>query len=61
MPSYREDSEWNDTMELRCLLIFKRLEEKNFPRRLQMELCRVLSLSSGMGAGNLSAKVCNYK
>ena len=61
MPNYREGSEWNDEMELRCLLIFKKLEVDNFRRGRQMELCKELSRSSGLDVGNLSAKVCNYK
>lgn len=61
MNSYRQGSEWNDGMEVRCLLIFKILEEEKFPIRRQMELCRELFLKSGLDVGNLSAKVSNYK
>jgi hypothetical protein len=61
MNNYRQGSEWNDEMELRCLLVFKRLEEEKFPRSRQLELCRELSRSSGLDVGNLSAKVSNYK
>lgn len=61
MNNYRDDSEWSDELELRCLLIFKKLEEEKFPRCRQMELCRELSNSSGLEVGNLSAKVSNYK
>ena len=61
MGNYREGSAWNDEMELRCLLIFKILEEERFPRKRQMELCRELSRNSELDATNLSAKVGNYK
>jgi hypothetical protein len=59
--NYRKDSKWNDEMELRCLLIFKKLEAAQYPRGRQLELCRELSSQSGLDAGNLSAKVSNYK
>lgn len=61
MGNYKEGSAWNDEMELRCLLIFKILEEERFPRKRQMELCRELSRNSELDATNLSAKVGNYK
>ncbi len=60
--SYRADSNWNEKNELRCLVIFKKLEEQRFPRGKQMDYCREMSLTvSGLGAGNISAKVSNYK
>ncbi len=61
MTTYRQDSMWNDEMELRCLAIFKTLEEEGFPRGRQSELCRKLKEISGLAVGNLSAKVSNYK
>ena len=61
MTNYRKDSEWNNEMELRCLLIFKTLEAERFPRGRQLELCRELSRRSSLDAENLSAKVSNYK
>jgi hypothetical protein len=61
MSGYRYNSEWNDENELRCLVIFKRLEEKEFPRGMQMKLCREMSPVTNLDVGNISAKVCNYK
>lgn len=49
-------------MELRCLLIFKKLKEEGFPKKgRQVELCNELSKHSGIASNNLSAKVGNYK
>jgi hypothetical protein len=61
MPGYRYNSEWNDENELRCLVIFKQLEEKKFPRGMQIKLCREMSRVTKLDVGNISAKVCNYK
>lgn len=41
--SFNAQSEWNLENELRCLLIFKELEEVNFPRRLQVKLAAKMS------------------
>ena len=59
--SYRENSLWNDTNELRCLIIFKKLEAENFPRGNQMNYCRERSKTTGLSPGNISAKISNYK
>ena len=59
--SYRRGSDWSDKTELACLAIFKKLEEKDFPRGLQIDLCGVLSKKSKLSVGSISAKVCNYK
>lgn len=61
MPGYRDSSEWNDDNELRCLVIFKQLEEKGFPRGLQIQLCREMARKTNLDVGNISAKVSNYK
>jgi len=61
MSGYRHTSAWNDENELRCLVIFKQLEEKGFPRGLQTKLCREMSHVTNLGVGNISAKVSNYK
>lgn len=37
--SFKDDSNWNEKNELKTFLIFKRLQEINFPRGKQMELC----------------------
>jgi len=59
--SYRKTSQWNDINELRCLLIFKKLQRENFRRGRQMELCREMAAQTNLGSCSVSAKVCNYK
>ena len=59
--SYRMASQWNEKNELRCLIIFKKLLDENFPRGKQMDYCREMSLVTTLDASNISAKVCNYK
>lgn len=58
---YKDNSYWNDINELRCLIIFKKLQAENFPRGKQMEYCREMEKSTELDAGNISAKVGNYK
>jgi len=59
--SYRATSHWNENNEIKCLIIFKKLQASNFPRGKQMEYCREMSRSTNLDPGNISAKVCNYK
>jgi len=59
--SYKENSLWNDENEIRCLIIFKKLQAENFPRGKQMEYCREMSKITNLDPGNISAKVSNYK
>jgi len=59
--SFKETSNWNKKTELKAFLIFKRLEEIDFPRGKQMELCRKMEQETNLEAGNISAKVSNYK
>lgn len=59
--SYRENSEWNKANEIRCLIIFQKLKETDFPRGKQMEYCQNMSRSTNLDVGNISAKVSNYK
>lgn len=54
-------SNWNKKNELRCLIIFKKLELKNFSRNQQMAYCREMEQISNLDATNISAKVSNYK
>ncbi|EPZ7321333.1 hypothetical protein ACXR5E_004012 [Vibrio mimicus] len=61
MFSFKSDSGWNFETELRCLIIYKILEDLEFPRGLQSELCSVLSESSGLKFESVKAKVGNYK
>ena len=58
---YKNNSLWNDENELRCLIIFKKLQAENFPRGKQMEYCREMSKITKLDPGNISAKVGNYK
>lgn len=57
---YREGSLWNDVNELHCLLAFKKLKAKGFPRGKQGEYCRELEYITGLSRGSISAKICNY-
>ena len=59
--SFKNDSNWNKKNELKAFLIFKKLEALNFPRGKQMELCRKMEKETNLDAGNISAKVSNYK
>ena len=59
--SFKNDSNWNEKNELKAFLIFKKLEALNFPRGKQMELCRAMEKETNLDAGNISAKVSNYK
>ncbi len=42
--SFRNGSNWNEINELRSLVIFKKLELANFPRNMQIELCKEMAL-----------------
>ncbi|MBA56829.1 MAG: hypothetical protein CMK89_20445 [Pseudomonadales bacterium] len=59
--TYKDSSEWNEENEIRCLIIFKKLEAENFPRGKQMEYCREMEKITNLDAGNISAKVSNFK
>ena len=59
--NYKDSSEWNEENEIRCLIIFKKLETENFPRGKQMEYCREMEKITNLDAGNISAKVSNFK
>jgi hypothetical protein len=59
--SYKESSNWNEINEIRCLIIFKRLQNEKFPRNKQMSYCREIEKVSNLDASNLSAKVSNFK
>lgn len=55
------DSEWNDAIDIQCLIIFKRLFVGDFPRGRQIEYCRELSKEINIDAERLSARVSDYK
>jgi len=59
--SFKDSSNWNEKNELKAFIIFKRLEELNFPRGKQIELCRVMEKETKLAAENICAKVSNYK
>lgn len=58
---FQPGSEWNEENEIRCLIIFKKLEAEGFPRGRQMELAREMARTSNLDATNISAKVTNFK
>lgn len=59
--SFKDNSNWNQKNELKALLIFKKLQEINFSRGKQMEFCRQMEQETSLDAGNISAKISNYK
>jgi hypothetical protein len=59
--TYKESSEWNELNELRCLEIFQKLREENFPRGRQIDLCKKMARITNLEVGSISAKVSNYK
>ncbi len=59
--TYRESSSWDEKNEILCLIIFKQLQEANFPRGKQIEYCREMSQATALDAGSISAKVSNFK
>lgn len=62
MPNnYRAGSIWNDELELRCFLIYKKAEAQSFKRGLVAELCKKLAEEKNVDAGTLNARVGNYK
>ncbi|EOV0176010.1 hypothetical protein ACOIWI_004530, partial [Vibrio vulnificus] len=61
MFSFRVDSGWSIETEIRCLIVYKTLEELDFPRGLQSDLCEVLAVSTGLKFESVKAKVGNYK
>ncbi len=55
-------SGWNEKTELQAYKIFRILIDKNFPRDLQLKLCKELEKETEfLSYGNISAKVSNYK
>ena len=59
--SFKDSSNWNKENELKAFVIFQKLKEVGFPRGKQMELCREMEKETNLDAGNISAKVSNYK
>lgn len=60
---YRKKSIWNDEMELKCLLIFKKLERESFKRGRQILMCKDLAEQEGVinKVGSINAKVSGFK
>ncbi len=59
--AFRENSNWNQKTELEAFLIFKTLEQEQFPRGRQIKLCKEMAKKYDLSEGNISAKVSNYK
>lgn len=59
--TYKENSNWNDVVELRCLIIYKQLKDAGFPKGMQSNLCSKLVKKYKLSNGSLSAKVSNFK
>jgi len=59
--SFKDSSNWNEKNELKAFIIFQKLKKVGFPRGKQMELCREMEKETNLDAGNISAKVSNYK
>lgn len=60
--AFKEFSGWNEKTELQAYIIFRKLYEKGFPRGLQSKFCKELANEvEQLDAGNISAKICNYK
>ena len=59
--TYKNNSEWNESNEIKCFIIFKQLEKEMFPRNRQMELCEEMAKETKLEKGNIIAKVSNYK
>lgn len=58
---FRVGSGWSLELELECFIIFKELEEAEFPRGLQSSRCEELSRRCQLASGTLKAKVGNFK
>lgn len=61
MVGYRTGSPWSDANELKCLLIYKMLEEAGFIRGMQSGLAETLARSTHLKTSSINAKICNYK
>lgn len=61
MFSFNQTSGWSLELELECFVIFKKLEDANFPRGMQSALCNELSKHYLLDSGTLKAKVGNFK
>lgn len=59
--SFKNGSHWNEKNELKSFLILKKLQEENFPRGMQIKLCRQMEKETNLKTGSISAKVSNYK
>ncbi len=57
--NYKDNSDWNDINELRCLLILKELIDENFYRKRQIELSREMASKCNLKIGSIIAKVSN--
>lgn len=51
---FKKNSNWNNTNELRALLIFKELYALNFPRGMQMDLCKNMGKKTNLTCGSIN-------
>lgn len=58
---YRATSHWHEKNEIRCLIIFKKLQAENFPRGKQTEYCREMSKLTKIDPKKIISKVSDYK
>lgn len=59
---YNESSEWNEVNEMKCLVIFKKLEDEKFPRGKQMEYyLRVVYIEYGPTLSNYESNFFFHK
>ncbi|MBC8308098.1 MAG: hypothetical protein H8E55_71615 [Pelagibacterales bacterium] len=59
--TYKEQSDWNDKNEIKCLLILRKLEKEGFPRGRQTELSQEMEEETNLKRSSISAKVSNFK
>jgi len=58
---FKPASGWTLEMELRCFVVFKKIEAAGFPRGMQADLCNGLATKSNLSAETIKAKVGNFK
>jgi hypothetical protein len=61
MFKFSATSGWSLENELRCFVIFKKLEVESFPRGRQSVLCRELENKTELSFNTINAKVGNFK
>lgn len=59
--NYRDASVWDEKNEIRCLIIFKKLQANQYRKGKQAVYCREMSLITKISPSIISAKVSVYK